>query len=607
MSLVESYPTQGSRGNPPPLPPITLLLAIRLHSVTRELEEMRARVRAERAYMRRSDIAPTDKVIALDTAWELGFAPDSPNPQRPEEWQTVYRARVAGHLGVSEARVGATWQAMTAATWVRSRTLWEKDATTGEPRRRVQLAPPEGLDWQRTWADPVALPPLPKPERLAKDAATHAERRSEQNAVVAAARVILAQCPECGSQDVDLRCHECGTITPLAALPDAPTVQSDDSSLSAPSPLVGKTSLSRCDDSSLWDGEEGEAGEEACAGPSYTPPEALAGAVAVLTPAVLPFPTHLAMQTRQAEAQPKYLSVAAPLTPELLSDHLLGHRTLGAGLCWVDEATGERQAWAIAWDSDEDLGRLIRAAARLRRRGLSPLLVKNPTKIASGHLWLLFGGPVDPTGALAAAEQIAPELASIPERFPSPTIKDGGRLRLPGGRYRPIGAPPVSVHVALAPEIGAPVWVEGTTAEGWATIATAVSPPAALQATWVPPQKRPCRARASLAIQPRVRRAAGGEDFFARFNAEHPIGALVDVDQRGYFHSPWHPDSSPSCKLYPNGTWCDFSWQRRGGDAYDLWCALNGFWAEVVEKPDRKGAYRQMCGKGQDAGGEAGE
>jgi len=195
-----------------------------------ENDAMRARVCAERAYMRRPDIAPTDKVIALDTAWELGFAPDAPNPDRPREWKPMYRQRVAAHLGVSEARVGATWQAMGAAGWVRRREVHSTDEATGNPRRTIQMAPPEGLAWNQTWANPATLPPLPKPERLQKDAEKQADRTKEGRAAVAQARQILAQCPDCGSTDIDVVCRSCGTLNHGDEMPSAPTHASDDSS-----------------------------------------------------------------------------------------------------------------------------------------------------------------------------------------------------------------------------------------------------------------------------------------------------------------------------------------------------------------------------------------
>lgn len=317
----------------------------------------------------------------------------------------------------------------------------------------------------------------------------------------------------------------------------------------------------------------------------------------MLAPAFLPFPNHIVMT---GKAEPKYLTNLAPLTPELIADHLLGTATYGGGLCGDDPARKSgRASRAVAWDSDDDFGRLTRAGALLRRRGLAPLLVKNPSKPNSGHLWLFFDAPVDPVDALARAEQIAPCLRApeVRERFPNPDVKGGHRIRLPGGRYLPVGGPSVPVLVAQAPEIGAPVWLDGTTPPGWAAIAGALTHAPDLLVTWVDPAHRPRSPKAPVqARAATVAQAAGGSGtFFKTFNAQNRISDLVTVNRRGFFKSPWHEDASPSCKLDSKGLWCDFSRDKKGGDAFDLWCALNGFWPDKAERPDRKAAYAFLC------------
>ncbi len=238
-----------------PLMPLFLAMSRCWARQTAELDTMRGRVRAERNYMRRPDITPTDKVIGLLTAWEMGFAPDSPNPERPREWKPMYRKRVATHLGVSEARVGATWQAMGVAGWVRRREVHSTDEATGNPRRTIQMAPPEGLAWNQTWANPSTLPPLPKPERLQKDAEKQADRAKEGRATVAKARQILAQCPDCGSTDIDVVCHSCGTKNSGDEMPSAPTHASDDSSQLDNEDVQLSPSLTDSDESSPAGGE----------------------------------------------------------------------------------------------------------------------------------------------------------------------------------------------------------------------------------------------------------------------------------------------------------------------------------------------------------------
>jgi len=336
----------------------------------------------------------------------------------------------------------------------------------------------------------------------------------------------------------------------------------------------------------------------------------LAAALLVVAPAVLPFPNHIVMT---GKADPKYLTVAQPLTAEQIAAHFLGKDTYGGGLCWDDPAMKSgRAARVIAWDSDDDLGRLTRGGALLRRRGLAPLVVKNPSKPNSGPLWLFFDAPVDPVDALARAEQIAPCLREVRERFPNPDVKGGHRIRIPGGRYKRAGGPPVAVLVALAPEIGAPAWLDGTTPEGWAAIAGAVTHAPDLLVTWVdpahrpkPPKAPPVQARAATVAQ-----AAGGSGaFFKRFNAENRISEMVRVNRKGFFKSPWHTDTEPSCKVSPGGLWCDYSRDKKGGDAFDLWCALNGFWPDKADKPDRKAAYAFLCPpepKKKDSAGQEG-
>ena len=252
-AYTEPVATPAASANP--LMPAFLTMAGCMARLTAELDTMRGRVRAERDYMRRPDITPTDKVIALDTAWELGFAPDCPNPDRPREWKPMYRQRVAAHLGVSEARVGATWQAMGAAGWVRRREVHSTDEATGNPRRTIQMAPPEGLAWNQTWANPSTLPPLPKPERLQKDAEKQADRAKEGRATVAKARQILAQCPDCGSTDIDVVCRSCGTKNSGDEMPTAPTRASDDSSQLDNEDVQLSPSLTDSDESSPAGGE----------------------------------------------------------------------------------------------------------------------------------------------------------------------------------------------------------------------------------------------------------------------------------------------------------------------------------------------------------------
>ncbi len=618
---------------PNPLLPVLLTLARRADAADRRAEESAARDRETRAYLKRGDIECGPKLLYLQMAYELDHGPGSPAPtERPWEFKTIVNGWMTKTTGMNERAVGAWLEAavdpeMTGAPLFRRRTHYETNPTTGVVGTVYQYAPVEGRAWAEAWGTASTMPVPSTNRRREKDREKALARREEKDAVVAEARrIIAAACPHCGSTDVFLVCRACGTKTHADEIADAgtpltprrqggvpddsytpskdlyqlsPTLGADDSyTTPEPTTVAAARAAGGVPDDS-YTTPQGDDEGAACAAP-LTPQETLAAALRVVAPAVLPFPNHIVMK-----GQPglKYLTEDGPLTAERLAAHFLGSATYGGGLCWPDPAMKSgRAARAIAWDSDDELGRLIRGATLLRRRGLAPLMVKNPSKPNSGHLWLFFDAPVDPTDALAQAEQIAPCLRApeVPERFPSPSITGdkgpGGRIRLPGGRYLTAGAPAVNVLVALAPEIGAPAWLDGTTPPGWAAIANAVTHAPDLLVTWVDPAHRPKPPKHTVQGRPAaVRPVAGGSEFFKKFNAENRVSDLVTVNRRGFFKSPWHTDTEPSCKVSPGGLWCDFSRDRKGGDSFDLWCALNGFWPDKADEPDRKAAYAFLC------------
>lgn len=322
----------------------------------------------------------------------------------------------------------------------------------------------------------------------------------------------------------------------------------------------------------------------------------LARAVNVLWPAFGSFPNYVVMQRRTTEKGNKYLTVNQPLTLLLLAQHVLGSITLGGGLLTsAIDADGPRLCRAVAYDSDTQFSILIAAARKLAEHGITALLVQNVAKRASGHLWVLFDGDVEAAKAFALLETWAPMLANVPERFPNLKVRGGHRLRLPGSCYLPVGSDPVPVQVALSgvgPDLD---WEDALSPMAWVLIADAVTPAAAIDHAWLPPDARPKPAAPPPAAKPVrvVPSTASGarlEDVIERFNAEHPLHSLVEVNRGGMFHSPWHTDSSPSCKAYEDGHWTDFSRDNRGGDALALWCATNGRWGLQDEKPDRIGA-----------------
>ncbi len=619
-----------------PLMPLFLAMTRRQGELAHRVEESAARDRETRAYLKRGDIEPGPKLLYLQMAYELDHGPGSPAPtERPWEFKTIVNGWMTKTTGMNERAVGAWLEAavdpeMTPAPLFRRRTHYETNPNTGMVGTVYQYAPVEGRAWAEAWGTASTMPVPLTNRRREKDREKAEARREEKDAVVAEARrIIAAACPHCGNTDVFLVCRACGTKTHADEIADAgtrapsrqggvpddsytpskdhyqlsPILGADDSStppepttVAAPRAVSAPSGSEGVPDDS-YTTPLGDDEGVACAAP-HTPQEALAAAGRVVAPAVLPFPNHIVMT---GEAHPKYLTTPTPLTGELIEAHFLGTATYGGGLCWDDPSMKSgRAARAIAWDSDKELGRLIRGATLLRRRGLAPLLVKNPSKPNSGHLWLFFDAPVDPVDALARAEQIAPCLRApeVPERFPNPDVKGGHRIRLPGGRYLPVGAPAVNVLVALAPEIGAPAWLDGTTPPGWGAIAGAVTHAPDLLVTWVdpahrpkPPKAPPVQARAATVAQ-----ATGSGAFFKRFNADNRISEMVRVNRKGFFKSPWHEDASPSCKLDDSkGLWCDYSRDKKGGDAFDLWCALNGFWPDKADKPDRKAAYASLC------------
>ncbi len=627
---------------PNPLMPLFLATERRADEATRRAEaadrraeESAARDRETRAYLKRGDIEPGPKLLYLQMAYELDHGPGSPAPtERPWEFKTIVNSWMTKTTGMNERAVGAWLEAavdpeMTPAPLFRRRAHYEKNPTTGLVGTVYEYAPTEGRAWAETWGTASTMPVPITTRRREKDRDKAEARREEKDAVVAEARrIIAAACPHCGSTDVFLVCRACGTKTHADEIADAsaplpPRKQGDKvyESSGTPPEAGGKVYESDIPSKTNYQLSPNQGVDESDITPETTPPspppspapalpeagdkvyesytfpeETLAGALHVLAPAVLPFPNHIVMT---GKANPKYLTVAQPLTAEQIAAHFLGKETYGGGLCWDDPAMKSgRAARAVAWDSDDELGRLIRGAALLRRRGLAPLIVKNPSKPNSGHLWLFFDAPVDPVDALARAEQIAPCLRApeVRERFPNPDVKGGHRIRLPGGRYLPVGAPSVPVLVAQAPEIGAPEWLDGTTPPGWAAIAGAVTRAPDLLVTWVDPAHRPRSPKAPVqARAATVAQATGSGEFFKRFNAENRISEMVRVTRKGFFKSPWHDDASPSCKVDSKGLWCDFSRDRRGGDAFDLWCALHDFWPETAERPDRKAAYAFLC------------
>jgi ribosomal protein L32 len=614
------------------------------------LQQAENEIKRTRELMSNPHMSPPQKVVGYNALIATGAAPGRTAVARPKEHMPVTIGTIARRSGLTTNQAGTQIQTLVVNGLLRKQRTYERldgetDEKTGKPKVRahISLAPPDGEDWTQTWGNPARIEHLTPAESLIKDR----QRKSEERKRVKAIKAVLAECPSCGCADLDqlrLVCKSCGTSTPAAELKQVPVPDGGD----------GAAAVGTAERGGLASGESGgrparhtvivESGMTTDSGALYTndstdsmttesvvidplSPESvvtesmitdcgvtdgpvaddadgehdpLSAAVSVLAPAFTPFPNHIVMRCRHQEGEDKYYTRHHKLTRELIEQHLRGKATLGAGLLAADLFSLDGcTARVLAWDSDDDLHCLINGGMRLRRWGLYPLLVQNPTKAASGHLFLLFSRPVDPTAALAAAETIGRELRAVPERFPDPNTTTGGRLRLPGGVYLPVGGTPVPVRVALAPEVGQPAWVDATTVEGLRVIAGAVSDPAILEATYVPPELRP-KPRVAPRARPPLRspapgRMAGSDDFFARFNREHPLESMVDIGRDHKFSAPWREERTPSVHVYDDGHWHDFGPDgRHGKDAFDLYCAINGYWDTATNKPDRKAAYRAL-------------
>ncbi len=566
------------------------------------------------------------RMLAYALLCAAGAAPGRPNPDRPREYTTATLLQAGATVGMSRASTYRYAKQVFAAGLVRKRVSHPKEE--GQFRTRTLLAPPSGLDWARTWADTARIGPPPPSE----DHATEARRQAQQRERV---KRILAECPECGERDVEMHCHVCrarrhvDTIPPAAPAtrrrprppyPLAPTeTPGNESQLDNASISMSESQVETCDpfaavlDESLdplhaevplerYTVAAGGQVVDARTGEAVAPLDA---AVNALAPALSVFPDAVQMRQRQTESDSKYTSLGFALTPKHVKAHLEGKATLGTGLCWDDPTMPSGRACrAIAWDSDDHFDKLMHAAHRLAGKGLRTLLIQNPVDATRGHLWALLDAPIDATSALAVAEHLAPELAGLAERFPNPNMTNGGRLRLPGGCYLPVGAVPTPVRVALVTADGPLTWHEGTDPHAWAAIAGAVNTAAAITATWAPPDTRERLIPKHKRAQPHRRkpkrpawRGRAGDDFFAQFNAAHPIESLVDVLGNHKFRAPWRADErTASVHLFDDGHWHDFGPGNRHGDAFDLWAALNGYWPPGRDRPDRKGAYRALVG-----------
>lgn len=621
-----------------------------LSALLRQLAAATTENEKTRAWLTNRDVEPSDKVLGYNYLLASGASPGVPNADRTSEYKRATQKTIATWSGMSESQANRrTGGLLATGLFQRKQTkLWveeDPEHPKAPPHWETitRLAPPDGKAWSDTWADPRRIT-ITRAPALDSDKGRAADKRAK------------IRCPACGCDDpecLERRCRNCGAITPLV---EVDTPEKDDQGTPTPprarrAAAMGgtvadsATAIPRIQADSRRHATTAHrtGADQAVADSATVPPPmilpyppsstaesatreekpfidvdipisigadsatadgALAAATQVILNAVGQAPNHVVMLPRRTDTGNKYISREGALTRAQIEAHLKGTATYGSNFFWPDALVAEeRRTLALAWDSDEKdggLAPLILAADRLEDAGLRPLLVSNPTK-DSGHLWLYFRESVEVARALKAAEHIAPTLATRPERFPDPTKSNGGRLRLPGGVYLPIGQPPALVRVAVGVAEQGPIWHDGTSPEGWATIAAAVSDGAILEATYLPFDKRPQAPRRAAVPRrdaPKVERTGSG-DFFARFNADNPVESMVQVDQRGsrtYFKAPWRDERTASVILNNDGSWHDFGSGRHGKDVFDLYCAMNEYWNEATNKPDRKTAYRALGG-----------
>jgi len=586
------------------------------------IADLKAERDAHRALRDNPHVSPLRK-DTLEVVYELLGCPLGTSPAtRPYPDTIISHEKIAQRLGVSAKQIGKHLGDMEMDGWLKRSLATATNPENGKPIKHYHYAPVEGQAFLATIGAPEGLVEhhAPTTSRLAADAVKATQRR----------RLIEARCPVCKTTNCTIHCsngHRTHMDDVADAQPAAPATAHgraaldtgadpvrEDSSLTGNAPGV----MEECSDNPVLDDGLSTGGDRAAARPLVAASAEVAApdtgadpvreessltaqeAVATLAPAVTRHPNAVTMRGIKGQ---KYVSLGRALTEADLVAHLRGTRTAGAGLLY-DTPDGDR-AQAVAWDEDGRFDRLVRAAARLNNAGLRPLLVRNPVDPGRGHLWLLFTAPCDPAWAIAAAERLAPELRDVGERFPALSEKGGARVRLPGGAYVLPDGTRRPVQVAAGAGEGPRAWLDGTTPAAWALISVALSDPAILGATFVPRAERPRRSAEAPAVrlkaglrqvQVQVRPAdARGDSPYARFNAEHSIEDMVDVGRDHTFVAPWRQEKTASVHVYDDGHWHDFGPDRRHGrDAFDLWCALNGYWDVATNRPDRRAALRAL-------------
>jgi hypothetical protein len=204
------------------------------HAATRDrCKAAEAELQATQEFIANPNLKPIEKVVALNALYLAGAGPGRPASERVSEYTRVSRYRVAKRACVSPTQAGTYIRALHKAGLLRKRIIREyiDPAEMDEPdedgnmlpgiRNRMLLAPTEGADWMRTWANPRQIGALGRSERLDKDK----DHQSEKRAKIAAIMKAIDECPLCHSTDIDrmtLVCGHCHASIETKDLPDAP-------------------------------------------------------------------------------------------------------------------------------------------------------------------------------------------------------------------------------------------------------------------------------------------------------------------------------------------------------------------------------------------------
>jgi hypothetical protein len=278
-----------------------------------------------------------------------------------------------------------------------------------------------------------------------------------------------------------------------------------------------------------------------------------------------------------------YYSKQSPVTDRVLTNHLLGKRTIG-----LYALSKESQVkWAVLdADKPNGLDQLQQAWKELVRRSLPTYLELSRR---GGHLWMLFSEPIEAGVARQLLLGAVPGVKEL-ELYPKQNRLDrstplGSLVRAPLGIHQLTG----ERYPFVNPETRSPV---ARTARGMiefldhspkvtlamvtASLAQLLTENGAESPTTLQPLSlngaRLPKAPVS-AIEKAKQRIGDPYSF---------ITSLVQVDQLGRVHCPFHPpDNHPSMRVNPEGRWTCFhetnsSGHYLGGDTIDFYMRLKG-------------------------------